>query len=101
MIEPEALIDPMDPLLSGFALQHDLRERFLHALEEILAVRVEGRHYRSALDKCREIARDALSEESILLWHQANRPLPWLDEQIGDRAESLRSQVTSAIGLDS
>lgn len=93
--ELDALSIIANPLLPGYALQHDLRERFLHALVEIINVEPEPRAYRAAFLKCQEIARGAVDVDSITEWVANGRPLPWLDEVLGEAAKELTDAVVA------
>lgn len=68
-------------MFAFFATEFDLRERFHHALEQIIAVTVSGRAYKDALALAQEIAREALDPDTIQAWSEAGRPLPWLDDE--------------------
>lgn len=83
-------IDIFDPLLPAFAFQHDLRERFLEALEEIASMSVEGRQYKVAFERCIEIAKRAIDEELIAEWDDAGRPLR-MDSEIAEEAARVDS----------
>lgn len=77
-MESGLVFDLDDPLVTLFALQHDLRERFRYALEQIVKVVMEGDP-----DECGEaiakIAAEALDNDSIRRWMDEGRPLPHLD----------------------
>lgn len=92
----EPMIDPMDPLLSAFTWQHDLRERFLRALEQIIAV---DQTSSDAAAQCRHIAEEAIDDDKIREWDEAKRPIPWLDEVVGEQAEKLRQGVIEQLQL--
>ena len=81
-------LDAFDPLLPEFVLQHDFRERFFHALEEIVEVLdADDMTSEQRLVKIGILARGALDHESIKVWLDANRPMPWLDERVGATVE--------------
>jgi hypothetical protein len=99
--EPLIVVDPLDPLLEHFALQHDLRARFAHALEEIVAV-IDAEPTESVLSrltKAHDIATEAISDEAIEEWMKRQRPLPWLDEVINPLADQVRREVMEMLGL--
>lgn len=85
------------PLLPVYAFQHDLRERYMNALEEIVAAEVDGRSYKAAFEKVKAIASEAISVESIEKWVEQGRPLPKLDSVLGDFPQRLTTEVTSAL----
>lgn len=89
-------IDALDPLLPEFVLQHDFRERFFHALEQIVEV-LDGGDDEHKLARISAIAREALDHESIRLWMDANRPMPWLDDRLGEEAKALTELVIKAL----
>lgn len=97
-----------DPLLEEFALQHDLRERFFHALEQIQDIlrkldenpEVSGRDVVLASVAVGEIVDEAISPEALRAWGEQGRPLPWLDERLGDGPERLRRAVLLMAGIE-
>lgn len=100
----DATIDALDPLLIDFTLQHDFRERFFHALQMIVEViDTDGDEFsvEQRLAKVDLIAREALDHDSISLWMKANRPMPWLDDVIGEDAKQITEMVRKALDLDS
>lgn len=108
LVDDDPVIAIDDPLLVAFALQHDLRERFLHALEEIVATGQQldanpeftPRDLALSYNKIIEIATKATDEGFIKLWEDEGRPLPWLDERLGSEPEKLRQAVMRMAGLD-
>lgn len=96
----EAAIDPTDPLLEHFAFQHDFRERYQHALEEILKVNATPLiSWETAGRLMIKLAAEALDIEEIRKWQEAGRPLPWIDETINPVAERVRDDVLKMLGL--
>lgn len=94
-------IDVLNPLLPAFTIQHDFRERFFHALQTILQKIDSGDgSAEDLLDTVRTIAFEALDHGSIQLWMDSGRPLPWLDEVLGEENDRLRTEVLKALGLD-
>jgi hypothetical protein len=92
-------IDALDPLIPMLAIQHDFRERFFHALTEIVdVIESEGGSGRVALMKVASIARDALDHEKIQEWMANNRPMPWLDEIVGADGERLTVSMLDLLG---
>ncbi len=85
------------PLLPLYALQHDLRERYLNALEAIASVEVDGRSYKAAFERMRSIAIEAVDTDAIMEWMEAGRPLPELDTALGDFPQRLTTEVTVAL----
>lgn len=91
-------IDPLDPLLPMFALQHDFRERFFHALQEIeRTLGSDDLDRGEKLDRVGEITFEALDHESIKAWLEQNRPMPWLDEVLDAQVEDLNQRVLDVI----
>jgi len=81
-----------DPLLVHFALQHDLRARFLEAINdaiEALAIPDPTVAARVA----RDILREAVNPASVRAWIEAGRPLPYIDQRVGEAAEELTRAV--------
>jgi hypothetical protein len=93
-------IDPLDPLLPAFALQHDFRERFFHALQEIEEVIASDAPDADRLARVGEIASEALDHQSIKAWLEANRPLPWIDEVLGDESRQLTQRVLDSLAAE-
>lgn len=92
------VLDAFDPLLPEFVLQHDFRERFFHALEEIVEVLdADDMTSEQRLVKIGILARGALDHESIKVWLDANRPMPWLDERVGDQAREITEFVLKSL----
>jgi hypothetical protein len=81
-----------DPLLVHFALQHDLRARFLEAIQDAIealsipdvevANRVAG-----------EILMEAIDGASIREWMEKGRPLSFIDQKYGKAAGELTQAV--------
>lgn len=99
---PWIVTDPVtvsvdDPLLLPFSLQHDFRERFFNALQEIVALKVEGRSYKAAFEKALAIATEALDEDSIMAWMDAGRPLPGIDAEFGEVPRHLNDEVSKVL----
>lgn len=91
-------IDAFDPLLPEFVLQHDFRERFFHALELVVeTLDDETMTPEHRLTKIGIIAREALDHESIKVWMDANRPMPWLDDKLGDQAREITEFVLKSL----
>ncbi len=88
------VIDASDPLLGAFALQHDIRERFLVALEIIATYKPEGRRYKDAFLLVQEVAKEAMDPEKMEKWIDAGRPLPTIDNSLGDVPRSFTKSVT-------
>lgn len=84
------IIGADDTALLGFTDQFELRERFLHALELIVAVDMADP---LSAEKMQSIARDAIDSTSLREWTANGRPLPWLDERLGDSVESAQRAV--------
>lgn len=99
MIQP-VTIDIFDPLLPAFAFQHDLRERFLEALEDIASMKVADRHYKAAFERCVEIAKQATDEQLIADWDDAGRPLR-MDSEIGEEAIKVDLLLNSILNPES
>lgn len=89
-------LDPEDPLLEHFALQHDYRERYQHALEEILALDMGDPQVHI---KMRQVAEDALDATKIAEWLAANRPLPWIDDSLNPVAAKIREEVLAMLRI--
>lgn len=66
------VIDASDPLLFQFALQHDLRERFLAAITSALESFGDP-------ERCRAILEEAIDDAAIEAWIHDGRPLPSID----------------------
>jgi|JI10StandDraft_1071094.scaffolds.fasta_scaffold14615_19 hypothetical protein len=96
MADDPIVFDPTDPVLEHFAIQFDFRERYLHALEMILAVDMAAA---DAHVQMRLIATEALDRESVQKWIDLDRPLPWLDEQVGPAARQARDAVLAMLGV--
>lgn len=92
----EPAIDPTDPLVEHFAFQHDFRERYQHALEEICKVDMAQGNAHVLM---RTIATDALDVDKIREWQAEGRPLPWIDETINPLAERIRDEVLNMLGI--
>lgn len=92
----EAAIDPTDPLVEHFAFQHDFRERYQHALEEICKVDMSQGNAHVLM---RTIAEEALDLDKIREWQKQGRPLPWMDAEINPLAERIRDEVLQMLGL--
>ena len=92
----QEVFDPTDPILEHFAFQHDFRERYLHALEEICQVDMAQGNAHVLM---RTIATDAIDPEKLAEWQSAGRPLPWLDEKINPVAERVRREVLAMLGI--
>lgn len=105
---PSVVIAADDPLLTAFTMQHDLRERFLHALEQVQAVlrsfdpeiAADAETMSAALTNIEEIVDEALDQQAIQGWMDNGRPLPWLDERLGEGPERVRDAVLKMIGLE-
>lgn len=95
-----SLIDPLDPIMPLLALQYDLRERFLEALEAIVAVEVDGREYKAALLRCKQIASEAMDDEAIMEWEKKGRPLPGVEEKFGDIGRAVTAAVRAEYGIE-
>ena len=91
-------IDAFDPLLPEFVLQHDFRERFFHALELIVeTLDDESMTTEHRLTKIGIVAREALDHESIKVWMDANRPMPWLDDKVAEQAREITDFVLKSL----
>jgi hypothetical protein len=86
-------IDVENPMLPAFAMQHDLRERYLHALEEI----IDCLSHAGTAEEALTIAKVAVDPKLIEAWSREGRPLPWLDEIFGEDPDELTRQVLSSI----
>jgi hypothetical protein len=82
-------LDPNGPDWDAYAFQHDLRERFLHALMMIIVIEPSGRAYKDALARAQEIASEAIDTDTLAAWGRAGRPLPWIDGLIGEDASEV------------
>lgn len=113
MVKFAQVIDPTDPIMAHFAIQHDLRERFHHALTEIIdAVSAWSRSETSddpdveiarslaLIEQMTTIATEAVAPDRIREWFEDDRPLPWLDEQLGSLPDDLSRVVAKMIGLE-
>lgn len=81
-----------DPLLVHFALQHDLRARFLQAISDAIeALSIPDQQVANRV--CGEILSEAISPSSISEWMAAGRPLPFIDQKVGEAAEELTKAV--------
>lgn len=98
IVDEPVVVNAEDPLLVAFALQHDFRERFLNALQEIMAVEVQGRSYKTAWEAVRKIAAEAMDEDSIMAWMDSGRPLPGLDAEFGEVPRQLTDEVNQVLG---
>jgi hypothetical protein len=102
-INPSDLIvvDPLDPLLEHFALQFDLRERFVHALEQILKIDLAAVActHDDAAEQMVAIAKEAIDDATIAEWVKNKRPMPWLDDAVNPLAEQVRREVMEMLGL--
>jgi|JI9StandDraft_1071089.scaffolds.fasta_scaffold11251_3 hypothetical protein len=99
MADTEPTIDVLDPMLVGFTIQHDFRERFLHALQEISEMIKGNSTMETKLAVIDSITTEALDPDSIQRWMDANRPLPWLDAVLGDDSRRLTEDVLAALGM--
>lgn len=95
----EPAIDPSDPLIEHFAYQYEFRERYLHALEEILSFSAGENDREWAAEEMTRIATEALDPAKIAEWQAAGRPLPWIDEEINPLAERIRDEVLNMLGI--
>lgn len=95
------VLDPTDPFLAHFALQHDLRERFRHTIEQCLDVmndpEVENAEVFAAL---RSMLEDAIDENSLRAWQAEGRPLPWIDAYLGEPVRQFDEVVTKILSGD-
>lgn len=82
------LVDPTDPLVFHFALQHDLRERFLHAIEESIEALEMGEHESALL-----LLREAVDRRRITEWIEADRPLPWIDTYLAEPTQQVNEVI--------
>lgn len=92
-----------DPLLTMFAMQHDLRERFAHTLlgvQEILHGITDIDKVHEAVIEIEALVDEALDPMAISVWVDDGRPMPWLDEALGDGPEQIRQTVLKLIGLE-
>lgn len=81
-----------DPLLVHFALQHDLRARFLEAINDAIeALSIPDPEVAARVAV--EILRESVDPDSIGAWIAAGRPLPFIDQQVGEAAEALTKAV--------
>jgi len=76
----QIVIDFDDPLLSLFVAQHNFRERYLHALQEIIEKAKDASlTVEQAYEESVAIAMDAVSDEITAEWIDEGMPLPWID----------------------
>jgi hypothetical protein len=83
--EPMPVIDVLDPLVPAYTKQFFLRERFLHALEEVVAILHatpddNERSPDAKLDDIRQLVLEALNTESIGRFIADGYPCPWMPE---------------------
>lgn len=97
--EIEPTIDVLDPMLDGFAIQHDFRERFLHALQEVAEMIASDSTMETKLQVIDTIVTEALDPKAIQRWVDDNRPLPWLDALVGDDSRQLTEDVLRSLGM--
>jgi hypothetical protein len=84
------IIGADDTALLGFTEQFEFRERYQHALDMIVVIDMADPQ---AAEKMQIIARDALDVERIRDWTAQGRPLPWLDERLGDSVAGAQKAV--------
>lgn len=84
------IVDPSDPLVPAFAVQHDLRLRFLNALDEIAVILVEeDNNDFNAICRIESVVKEALSEDAISEWFEAGRPLDYVEPQLEHDAQQM------------
>ncbi len=93
------IIDIENPLLEVFALQHDLRERYLVAITEVIEL-IDSES--CGMAEIVEVLRAAIDEDKIREWIDNGRPLPSLDVPMAEQIEKFDdSMETLASFLDS
>lgn len=81
-----------DPLLVHFALQHDLRARFLEAIQDAIeALSIPDQEVANRV--AGEILAEAIDSTAIREWMEKGRPLPFIDQKYGEAAEELTRAV--------
>ena len=86
-----------DPLLVLFTAQHDLRARYQNAIENALEAIISIDDPTVAVRTVQAILHEATDRDALIEWARLGRPLPWIDEVVGERAQELTDAVVALL----